>query len=106
MEENGVVMAQEQEPMQQPIQPMQPLPSPGGVLTFGILSLVFCETFVLGLIFGIIACAKAGKFNRAGVRSGQVRAGKIMGIIGIVFSCIFLILWICLAVAGIFAINS
>jgi hypothetical protein len=76
--------------------------APGAVvsLVFGILSGAFSCLFV-GLIFAIIAMASAGKAKRAvaanpGAYSGigMAKAGLILGIIGLVFSIIYTILWI------------
>ena len=72
----------------------QTLPNSTAVLVLGILSIVGCCCYGLpGLVLGIIAVAMAGKPTRLYKASpedysgyGNVKAGKIMGIIGIILS--------------------
>lgn len=75
------------------------LPNATLVLVMGILSIVGCCCYGLpGLIFGIIAIVLAGKATKIYKESpelytgfGNVKAGKIMGIIGIALSVLFII---------------
>ncbi len=79
----------------------QNFPTPGSVLTFGILGLALCETGILGLIFSIIAISKAGKFRQNSTeRSGQVNTGRALGIVGLIVSILMIILWIILIALG------
>lgn len=74
------------------------LPNATGVLILGILSLIGCCCYgVPGLIFGVIALIlAAGDKKRydadpeAYTNYGNVKAGKILAIIGIVLSLLFL----------------
>ncbi|WP_179346624.1 CCC motif membrane protein [Winogradskyella ursingii] len=82
----------------------QQLPNATLVLVMGILSIIGCCCYGLpGLIFGIVAVILAGKAtniykeapeNYSGF--GNVKAGKIMGIIGIVLSVLMVIyiIWV------------
>jgi len=77
----------------------QTLPNSTLILVFGILSIITCWCYgVLGLILGIVALVLANKAialyktapeNYLGF--GNVKAGKIMAIIGIVLSVAYLI---------------
>lgn len=81
----------------------QKLPNATLILVFGILSIVTCCCYgVLGLIFGIIAIVMAGKATALYKQNpemysdfGNVKTGKILAIIGIVLSTIYLLfsLW-------------
>lgn len=78
----------------------QKLPNATGVLILGILSLIGCCCYgVPGLIFGIIALILAAgdtkRYNEnpeAFSNYGNVKAGKILAVIGIVMSILFLAL--------------
>lgn len=82
----------------------QQLPNSTLVLIMGILSIVGCCCYgAPGLIFGIIAivlASKATKIYKTAPETysgyGNVQAGKIMGIIGVVLSILMVayILWI------------
>jgi len=82
----------------------QPIPNGTLVLVMGILSIIGCCCYGLpGLIFGIVAVVLAGKatkiYNEAPETYsgfGNVKAGKIMGIIGAILSVLMVayILWI------------
>lgn len=77
----------------------QTLPNSTLILVFGILSIITCWCYgILGIIFGIVALILANKAialyktapeNYLGY--GNVKAGKIMAIIGIVLSVIYII---------------
>jgi hypothetical protein len=80
----------------------QQIPNGTLVLVMGILSIVGCCCYGLpGLIFGIVAVILAGKAtniykeapeNYSGF--GNVKAGKIMGIIGIVLSILMVLFYV------------
>jgi predicted PurR-regulated permease PerM len=82
----------------------QQIPNSTLVLVMGILSIVGCCCYGLpGLIFGIVAIILAGKATKIYKEApenytgfGNVQAGKIMGIIGVVLSVIFAVylVWI------------
>jgi uncharacterized membrane protein len=76
-------------------------PGAVGALVCGILAIVFCWFPFAGLPLGIIALVLAikakkavsqnpGKFAPGGMRT----AGFVLGIIGTVFSAIYLVVWI------------
>jgi len=77
----------------------QTLPNSVLILIFGILSILTCCCYgVLGLIFGIIALVLTKKANALYVENPElysgyqnVKIGKILAIIGIVLSAIYLI---------------
>lgn len=74
----------------------QQIPNGTLVLVMGILSIIGCCCYGLpGLIFGIVAIILAGKATKIYKEApenytgyGNVTAGKIMGIIGVIFSII------------------
>ena len=80
----------------------QTLPNSTLILVFGILSIITCCCYgVIGLILGIVALVLANKAtalyktapeNYLGF--GNVKAGKIMAIIGIILSVMYLIFMI------------
>lgn len=78
----------------------QTLPNSTLILIFGILSIVTCCCYgILGLIFGIVALvlaktAKQTYLAEPELYSGynNVKTGRILAIIGIVLSAIYLIL--------------
>ncbi len=83
--------------------------APGAVisLVFGILSAVFSCLFV-GIVFGILAIVFAGKAKKAFEANpdsysrgslGMAKAGLIIGIIGLIFSLIYTIIYIFFASA-------
>ena len=90
--------------------------SPVQIMVFGIVSL--CASILVGwtvifgilaIVFGALAMNWAKKFMMAnpGVDDGQVKAGRITGIIGLIFGIIDvvggLIAWIAIGCAAIFA---
>ncbi|MGZ8537929.1 MAG: CCC motif membrane protein [Flavisolibacter sp.] len=82
---------------QQPFQPKQPLPNATAVLVLGICAIVF-SCFFIGLICGIIGLVLAQK-GRAMYREnpnlyegyGQLNAGWIMSIIGVILGGLYVI---------------
>lgn len=78
------------------------LPNSTLILVFGILSILTCCCWgVLGLIFGIIALVMAKKAKEIYIAEPEVykgysnvKTGRILAIIGIVLSAIYLILTI------------
>lgn len=80
----------------------QKLPNSTLILVFGILSIVTCCCYgVLGLIFGIVALVMAKKAKEIYFAEpelydgyGNVKTGRILAIIGIVLSAIYLLLTI------------
>ena len=78
----------------------QKLPNSTLILVFGILSIVTCCCYgVLGLIFGVIAIVMAKKatalyLENPEIYSGyqNVKTGKILAIIGIILSAIYLLI--------------
>ncbi|UAB80496.1 DUF4190 domain-containing protein [Marixanthomonas sp. SCSIO 43207] len=77
----------------------QTLPNSTLILVFGILSIITCCCYgVLGLIFGIIAIVMAKKATTLYTTSPElysgyqnVKIGKILAIIGIILSAIYLL---------------
>ncbi|MGB7785994.1 MAG: CCC motif membrane protein [Salinimicrobium sp.] len=76
------------------------LPNSTLILVFGILSILTCCCYgVLGLIFGIIAVVMAKRAKEIYLAEPElykgynnVKTGKILGIIGIILSAVYLIL--------------
>lgn len=76
-----------------------------GALAFGILSLLFAGSGILGLIFANIARSKAKTvLFRAEV--GKAKAGSVLGTIGLVFSIISLVGGIIAAIIMVIAMNT
>jgi len=81
----------------------QTLPNSTLILVMGILSILGCCCYgIPGLIFAIIAIVLSNKATKLYMEApenysgyGNVKAGKIMGIIGIVLSIVFvlIIIW-------------
>tara|TARA_R110002020_G_scaffold39144_6_gene116860 strand:+ start:1700 stop:2020 length:321 start_codon:yes stop_codon:yes gene_type:complete len=76
----------------------QKLPNATLILVFGIISIVTCCCYGLGLIFGIVALVMAGKATNVYMANPEiysgyqnVKTGKILSIIGIILSAIYLI---------------
>ena len=78
----------------------QTLPNSTLILVFGILSIVTCCCYgILGLIFGIVALVMAKKAKQQYLAEpvlytgyNNVKTGRILAIIGIILSAIYLIL--------------
>ncbi|MFD2518841.1 CCC motif membrane protein [Salinimicrobium flavum] len=78
----------------------QTLPNSTLILIFGILSILTCCCYgILGLLFGVIALILAGKAKRTYLADpelydgyGNVKTGRILAIIGVILSAIFLIM--------------
>lgn len=85
----------------------QQIPNGTLVLVMGILSILGCCCYGLpGLIFGIVAVILAGKATKIYKDApedytgfGNVQAGKIMGIIGIVLSILMVLFYVWLVTA-------
>ncbi|MCF7569312.1 DUF4190 domain-containing protein [Sabulilitoribacter arenilitoris] len=82
----------------------QKLPNATIILVFGILSIVTCCCYgIIGLILGIVALVLANKATKVYAENPEaytgyqnVKTGKILGIIGIVLSALYLlfVLWL------------
>ena len=82
----------------------QKLPNSTLILVFGIVSIVTCCCYgILGLIFGIVAIVMAKKATALYLENPEqytgysnVKTGKILAIIGIILSFLYLIyvIWI------------
>lgn len=72
-------------------------------LVFGILSLVFTELSILGIIFGAVGKSKAKKFAELneGVVTGKAKVGKILSTLGLVFSIICLVCVVIIAIVSV-----
>lgn len=78
------------------------LPNSTLILIFGILSIVTCCCYgVLGLIFGIVALVLAKRAKQVYLEDpyiytgyGNVKTGRILAIIGIVLSVIYILILI------------
>ena len=75
----------------------QKLPNATLILVFGIISIVTCCCYGLGLIFGIIAIVLSKKATATYVENPElytgyknVKTGKLLAIIGTVLSAIYL----------------
>jgi sugar phosphate permease len=76
----------------------QKLPNSTAVLVLGILSIPGCCLYGLGLILGIVALVLAGKDTALNATNpdgfdgySNVKTGKILAIIGIVLSVLYLV---------------
>lgn len=77
----------------------QTVPNSTLILVFGILSIVTCCCYgILGLIFGIVALVLANKAKETYIANPElytgynnVKTGKILAIIGIVLSALYLV---------------
>ena len=79
-----------------------PAPSTGkatGALVCGILAILFSGTVLPSIILGIAAIVLAGSYIRSGGLAGTAKAGRVCGIVGIVFSVISLIFYIVFGIA-------
>lgn len=86
-----------QEPVQNIVQePAQEAgyPSGKGILTMGILALVFCEIGI-GVIFGAIGLSRAKAYvKNYGKLVGSAKPGKVLSLIGLIVSIIMIVFWI------------
>ncbi len=70
----------------------------GSAFTFGLLSLIFCGTGILGLIFAIVSKNKLKAYlAEGGVLAGKAKAAKILSTLGLIFS-IFMMVYIVIAI--------
>ncbi|MFK7832680.1 MAG: CCC motif membrane protein [Winogradskyella sp.] len=80
----------------------QQIPNGTLVLVMGILSIIGCCFYgIPGLIFGIVAIVLGGKATKVYAAApddytgiGNVKAGKIMGIIGVVLSILMILFYV------------
>lgn len=88
----------------------QHLPNSTLILIFGVLSILTCCCYgIIGLIFGVIALVMARKAKQVYLAQpdlykgyNNVKTGRILAIIGIVLSAIYLVLMIiALAIYGV-----
>ena len=77
----------------------QKLPNSTLILVFGIISIVGCCFYGIGLILGVIAIVLASKATKLYAENpdnysgySNVKTGKILAIIGVVLSLIYIIL--------------
>ena len=89
----------------------QPTASKGqaiGSMICGILSICFAYAYGLGLIPAIIALVLNKKFVTAnnGATNGMAKAGKICGIIGLIFSIIAAVIWFIVLMVAIAAASA
>lgn len=94
----------------------RPLPNATAVLVLGILSIVTCFCYGIGLILGIIALVLAGKdrslykltpevFTEASFKN--LNAGRVCAIIGVILSALYWIIVIAMiAFFGISALSN
>ena len=75
----------------------QKLPNATIILVFGIISIVTCCCYGLGLIFGIIAIVMSKKATAMYIENPElytgyknVKTGKLLAIIGVVLSALYL----------------
>ena len=61
-------------------------------LVLGILSIVFCCCWYIGLILGVVGLILAIIAKKNGNQEGICKAGLVLNIIGVAISAIFLIL--------------
>ena len=70
-------------------------PNAGSALPFGILSLVFCGSGILGLIFAIIGKKKAKAYAaEVGQLDGKAKVGSILATVGLILSIIMMVYWV------------
>ena len=76
----------------------QKLPNSTLILVFGIISIVTCCCYGLGLVFGIVAIVMAGTATKVYTANPElytgysnVKTGKILSYVGIALSVIYLV---------------
>jgi hypothetical protein len=95
----------------------QKLPNATLILVFGIISIVSCCCYGLGIIFGIVAIVMAGTATKVYLANPElytgyqnVKTGKILAIIGVILSAIYLVyviyLFYALGIDGILNMNE
>lgn len=78
-----------------------------GALVLGILGLVFSESGLIGLILSIIGYVKSNKFMIInGKHDGKSKTGKILSLIGIIFSIISTVIIIAVGALVAVAVSS
>lgn len=63
-------------------------------MVLGIISIVFCVAGYIPLIIGILAIILAGISLNNDEAKGMATTGLVTGIIGSVFSFIYLVIWV------------
>lgn len=70
-----------------------------GALVCGILAILFSSSVIVSIILGIAAIVLAGSYLKEGGTAGTAKAGRICGVVGIVFSVICLVFYLVVGVA-------
>ena len=72
------------------------------ILILGILALVLCETVIGGIICAILCKKKVKEYVAAGGQiAGKVKVGNILATVGLIFSIIYIVVWIVCIIVGI-----
>ena len=97
-----------QQPMYGQTYAAQPVGAQPNTLILGILSLVFCELGIVGLILAIIARKKGKAYiAQGGQLTGAAKVGHILALVGLILSICYMAFWaIYLVVIIIAAIGS
>lgn len=74
------------------------LPSSNTSLVCGILSIVTAPTIFPAIALGVISIISANGYKNAGGSVQNVRAGKICGIVGLVFTALCMLIFACMMV--------
>lgn len=94
-------------PMTSATSPAAPTVEDGPVLTWGILSLVFCSCPILGLIFALISRGKVKNcLETYGTMTGRGRTGKVLGTIGFVCTIVMHVIYVIYIIAVIALLGS
>ncbi len=74
--------------------------SPSKVLTLGIVALATCGIGIPGIVLGALA-RKNGRLYVAahGATTGQVKAGSIMGMVGLISGIVMTVFWVIYIIA-------
>lgn len=77
------------------------------VLTWGIVSIIFAESGLVGLILAIIARGKAKKFVANGNElAGKAKVGNILSIVALILSIVMTVFWVFYFLMIVFAAAS
>lgn len=102
----------QQYPPYQPVNQTRPNGMAIAAMVLGICSIFFSAGAITGLVCAILALVFAGKVKKQtpgelqSPNRGFVLAAKICGIVGLVFSILFLILWIIHVIALVYIIQE